>query len=248
MNAHPSNIEVVKTLRQRYYFSVLENNFDNYRQQHGVPTVGNYLTSIMREAQSSIESLLEQRVAAGDIRDISQARKSIAGNGFQSLVFLALLEMQKENFIPPQVIFVLKPKQHPVIKEYATIYSGEEILSPDLDLMAYVSDAKVVTIYSIKTSLRERAGQTHRWKLLLDIVTAPDAESIRKKYDMRFRGGKNFLMNLITTNFYNEITSPQQRGLLRFFDSVYLTKAGEFQYPILNFSQIAADLTAIYGE
>ena len=33
-------------------------------------------------------------------------------------------------------------------------------------------------------------------------------------------------MGLITTNFYDEITSPQQRGLFRFFDHVYLTKPG----------------------
>lgn len=35
-------------------------------------------------------------------------------------------------------------------------------------------------------------------------------------------------VGLITTNFYEEITNPQQVGMLRFFDFVYIAKAGDW--------------------
>ena len=248
MNAIRANAEAIKLLRQRYYFSVLEKKFVQYRKKYGLPAACDHLTAMMQGAEGAIEKLIKGRVAAGDIRDPSQARKSLAGNGFQALVLLALTELQTAKLVPPTVRFTLKPKQSETIKKFAAIYSGDETLSPDLDLMASADGIDTVCIYSIKTSLRERAGQTHRWKLLFDIATAPDSDSIREKYDIRYDGGRDFRMNLITSNFYNEITSPQQRGLLRFFDRVYLTKPGAYNAPVMNFSQVAEDLKKLYGK
>lgn len=37
----------------------------------------------------------------------------------------------------------------------------------------------------------------------------------------------NFKVGFITTNFYNEIINPQQKGMLKFFDFVYITKGRE---------------------
>ncbi|MBE8159054.1 MAG: hypothetical protein HAW59_06710 [Betaproteobacteria bacterium] len=247
MSVHPLNENELSNLRQRYYFFVLEEKFNEYRRRHGVPAAADYLTAAIRDAEPIVNGLIEQRIKAGEIKDAGQTRKSLAGNGFQAIVFLAMVAMQEKGLIPPHVIFSLKPKNHALIKNYAVIQTGGEELKPDLDLMVHAENTDAVSIYSLKTSLRERAGQTHRWKLLMDIATAPDAKSIREKYDLRFSGGKHFFMNLITTNFYDEITAPQQRGLLRFFDGVYLTKPGSFAAPVLNFSRIAEDLTEIYG-
>ena len=248
MNAIDANAEAIEHLRQRNYFPVLEEQFRQHQEQYGLPAACDYLTAMMRGAEGPIEKLINGRVAAGDISDPSQARKVLAGNGFQALVLLALTELQTANLVPPTVRFTLKPKQSETIKKFAAIYSGNETLSPDLDLMASADSVDTVCIYSIKTSLRERAGQTQRWKLLFDIATAPDSDSIRKKYDIRYDGGRDFRMNLITSNFYNEITSPQQRGLLRFFDRVYLTKPGAYNAPVMNFSQVAKDLKKLYGK
>ena len=248
MPLHISNRAELDALRRRYYVPVLEDKFNAHRRQCGLPAAADYLTASMREAQTSVERLIDERIAAGKINDRDQARKSLAGNGFQAIVFMALCAMQTEGLIPARVIFSLKPKRHPVIKKFAVIKTGNEELKPDMDLMAYAPESEHVAVYSLKTSLRERAGQTHRWKLLMDIATAPDAESLRTRYDLRFEGGATFRMNLITTNFYDEITAPQQRGLLQFFDRVYLTKPGDFAAPVLNFSRIAEDLTEMYGD
>ena len=247
MSLHPRNQKELSALRRRYYFSELEEQFHSRLRRFGLPAAADHLTAAMRDAQAPVERRIDERIAAGEIGDRDQARKSLAGNGFQALVFLALCKMQEQKLIPARVAFSLKPKSHPIIKKFAVIKVGGEELKPDMDLMAYAEDAEKAAIYSLKTSLRERAGQTHRWKLLMDIAAAPDAESLRKKYGLHSAGGGKFLMNLITTNFYDEITAPQQRGLLQFFDRVYLTKPGEFAAPVLNFSRIAEDLTEIYG-
>ena len=244
---HTKNMQVLSGLRERYYFSVLEDIFNWYCQQYGVAAVGNYLTEIMQKAEPAINDLIEERKKNGIICSTDQARKSIAGNGFQSLVFLTLVTMQSKQLISARIIFSLKPKSHPIINQFAVIKVSDEVLKPDMDLMAYTEECQRVAIYSLKTSMRERAGQTHRWKLLMDIATAQDAESIRRKYKISYTGGRQFSMNFITTNFYDEITSPQQRGMLGFFDRVYLTKPGEFEAPVLNFSHIAQDLSAVYG-
>ena len=244
---HTKNMQVLSKLRKRYYFSVLESIFNQYCQQHGIAAVGNYLTEIMRKAEPAINNLIEERKREGIISNADQSRKSVAGNGFQSLVFLTLATMQLNKLIPARVIFSLNPANHPIMSQFAIINVGGEILRPDMDLMAYTEECERVTIYSLKTSIRERAGQTHRWKLLMDIATAQDAESIRCKYKISYTGERKFFMNFITADFYDEITAPQQRGMLGFFDRVYVTKPAKFEKPVLNFFYIARDLSAIYG-
>ena len=244
---HPQNQAALDAIRKRYYFPTLESQFQSFCSQHGLPTAADYITQTMLLSKPNMDHLIKQRISQGLIIDESQARKSLAGNGFQALVILALIFMQKDGEIPPSVIFSLKPRQHPFVKNYATIQVGNDVLKPDLDLLAYAENSNTVAIYSLKTSLRERAGQTHRWRLLLDIAVAPDAASLRKKYQLAHIGNRNFVMGLITTNFYDEITLPQQRGLLTFFDYVYLTKPGHYDSPVLNFSHIATDLRELYG-
>jgi len=244
---HPQNAAALESLRQKYYFPALERAYQTCRDAHGLPAAADHITDAMRASQPAIEQLIQQRVADGAIQDASQARKVVAGNAFQTLALRVLIAMQESGMIPAEVIFALKPKRHPLITAFATIRIGDETLKPDLDLLAYTEASDVAAIYSLKTSLRERAGQTQRWKLLLDIATAPDCDSIKAKYKLNYNGKRRFVMGLITTNFYDEIMAPQQRGLLRFFDYVYLTKPGAHALPVSNFSQVAADLSNLYA-
>ncbi|MER3524905.1 MAG: hypothetical protein C4326_12865 [Ignavibacteria bacterium] len=99
----------------------------------------------------------------------------------------------------------------------------------------------------MKTSLRKRVGQTYKWKLLMDIATTDDCQSIKAKYELSYQAQVNFKVGPITTNFYQEITNPQQVGMLRFFDFVYITKAGDWGERVRNFSEIVQDLNQIYS-
>ena len=243
-----SNRWELANITQRYYVPPMLRLYQRAVEQTGLPHAADHLSAIMREGHREVEKLLAARKAAGKIKDVDQARKNVAGNAFQALVFCALASLQAARLIPGHLIFTLKTRTNSHLGESA-ITVGPEKIKPDIDLLVYseTNYNAPVCIYSLKTSLRERAGQTHRWKILLDIVTAENCRSIKQKYDLQYSGRTNFMMAMVTTNFYDEITNPQQRGLLRFFDYVYLTKPGNFEQPVARFSGIADDLVEIYG-
>jgi len=66
------------------------------------------------------------------------------------------------------------------------------------------------------------------------LTNAEDCQSVKAKYEVSYQAQVNFKVGLITTNFYEEITNPQQVGRLRFFDLVYITKAGEWGERVRN--------------
>ena len=247
-NLHPDLCrEVGEHAEKRYYHSTMTRLYDAAVEEYGLPEAVAHLTDIMCAAQPEVEALIQQRVGLGVIRDADQTRKSLAGNGFQCLVLYALASLQAGGLIPKHVVCTIRTQNHPRIGG-GVIQVGPETIKPDADLLVYSARATdgPVCLFSLKTSLRERAGQTHRWKILMDIVTSADCHSIKDKYDLRYAGGTNFRMGLITTNFYNEITSPMQKGLLRFFEHVYLTKPGEWGPPVMSFSAVAEDIRRIY--
>ena len=160
-----------------------------------------------------------------------------------------MISLQKANKLNPDLVITLKPKKDPLIEKYAAIRVGDEVQKPDIDMLVYMHtepEKHPVIIYSIKTSLRERAGQTYRWKLLMDIVTSENCEKIKDKYDLSYEGVGNFKVGFITSNFYDEIMNLQQQGMLRFFDFAYITKSGSWEKPVSNFSEIVRDLETIY--
>ena len=84
-----------------------------------------------------------------------------------------------------------------------------ETQKPDCDLIIYSlkenQDLKKCIILSLKTSLRERAGQTYKWKLLMEIATTEN--SIKKKYNISYNPDEMPIVCFATVNFYNEINS-----------------------------------------
>jgi len=108
---------------------------------------------------------------------------------------------------------------------------------PDCDLIiySYHTSAKIsdgnnqeipypkCIILSLKTSLRERASQTYKWKLLLEIAN-DHGSKIKEKYGINYNVPEIPLICFVTVNFYNEINNPQQRGMLKFFDKAFLAK------------------------
>jgi type II restriction enzyme len=126
-------------------------------------------------------------------------------------------------------------------EEISTIRLGDgERQKPDCDLIIYSYRKNVkelqsrdssdleesypkCIILSLKTSLRERAAQTYKWKLLLEIAN-DGGSRIREKYGITYNIPEIPLICFVTINFYDEINSPQQRGMLKFFDRAFLAK------------------------
>lgn len=244
------NEKTASRIEDRYYFGPMKEMFEQKVRKVGEVGSLDGLTEVMRGALPEVEEIIQQRRANGYIRDIDNTRKSVAGNGFQGLVVYSLIRLQKTGKLNPNLVITLKPKTHALIEEYAIIKIGNEVQKPDIDVLVYMHtepERYPVMIYSIKTSLRERAGQTYRWKLLMDIATSENCRTIRDKYDLSYEAVGDFKVGLITANFYGEIMNPQQRGMLKFFDFAYITKSGNWEKPVSSFSEVVNDLNTIYG-
>ncbi|WP_457638732.1 BsaWI family type II restriction enzyme [Persephonella sp.] len=234
-----------RKIEQSYYMSPILETYREFKDRHGTIEVFDYLHDIMRNSQDSVEELIRERVIQGEIKDPNQARKTVAGNSFQFLILYALIENIEEGNLPNSLI-VLKTKQHKVLDEYATIEVAGETQKPDIDLLVFTEDERhPVMIYSCKTSLRERAGQTYKWKLLVEITKK--CPQLKEEYQLKYPEKRKVLTGFITTNFYDEINQPQQRGMLKFFDYAYIAKPIEPLPHIKPLSQIIKDLNQIFS-
>lgn len=196
-----TNIKAISEIESRYYFAPIKDGLEQKTKKIGEIKALNYLTEIMQKATSKVEKLIQTRIRDKIISNADQARKTIAGNGFQGLVAYSLIKLQEKNLLNPNLAITLKPKKHPLIEKYATIKAGDDVQKPDIDLLIYhyqKPEKYPVIIYSIKTSLRERAGQTYRWKLLMDIVSSNDCKIIKEKYSLTYKAIDNFKVGFRT--------------------------------------------------
>lgn len=187
-----------------------------------------YLHDIFRETQPIIEALLDQRQESGIIRDKNQARKSIIGKIFEYSITYVFYKLKQQGVIAPHIFIISKKNSNSIqnLKELMTINIGSEAQKPDADLFFYKIDTNNnisdFIIVSLKTSLRERAGQTYRWKLLMEIASCNNP--IKDKYDIQYQQKIKPKVCFATVNFYDEINQPQHRGMLKFFDKVFIGK------------------------
>jgi len=184
-----------------------------------------YLDEILKNSENAV-----MRLARKTGKDLKQIRVSVAGNNYQALIAYALMENVLVGNLP-NLHIIVKPKQHPIIKKYGIIKVGGETQKPDMDILICSDKPKSpLVICSCKTSLRERAGQTYRWKLLLYLATA-NPKHLQKypdcpinKLNIQYKKDRTVHVAMITADFYDEANQPQQRGMFKFFDGVFLSK------------------------
>jgi len=207
-----------------------------------------YIGEILKNSEPGVMKIIRARK-----KDIKQTRVSVAGNNFQALVAYALHQNILLGNLPP-LHAILKPKQTPIADQYTSIKVAGETQKPDMDILIYSDKPKTpIVISSCKTSLRERAGQTYKWKLLLDLATT-DPEHLKKspecpinKYKIEYNNERKIYVILITADFYNEINQPQQRGMISFFDETFVTKPKEkLEVHVKPLSEIISYLKGIY--
>jgi len=216
-----------------------------------------YLTEIMRKSQENVEKIIQRKIRDGEIRNASQSRVAVAGLNFQGIITYTLIQNILLGNLP-KIIVAFRPKQSKykkILEKYTEITVGNEIQKPDVDIMVFDpnNESTPVVVYSCKTSLRERAGQTYRWKLLYEMATSKceyieDSRNCPiKKYRISFSGKRRVLVGFITADFYDEISSPQVRGMLSFFDFSYVSKPNVGFEKVRNLSKIIEDLNEIFG-
>jgi type II restriction enzyme len=81
----------------------------------------NQLYEILTGSKISVDKLLEKRKKEGIINDISQARKSIAGNAFSNLVVYTFLNNKLQGNIKPNVYITSKKSEIKNFDNIATI-------------------------------------------------------------------------------------------------------------------------------
>lgn len=228
----------IKKIEETYYMVPILETLTSYIHNYGLEKSFDYLHPILIDSKNSVETLLDKRIENGDIKDKSQARKSIVGSAFSLLLKYVFLKNKEQGAIESNIFITSNPKKHPLIENMVTIYVGSDTQKPDMDIAIYSILNDVLHkcfILSLKTSLRERAGQTYKWKLLLEIATSDC--SIKDKYNIRYENDTMPLVGFATVNFYNEINNPQHRGMFQFFDKAFIGKPIESNF-IDNLSQL----------
>jgi type II restriction enzyme len=184
------------------------------------------LCEILNEAKTFVDGYLTDRKKKGEITDEKQAIKSIAGNSFsQALIFIFLKNKELEN-IRDDIFITSQTSKVPSFDKISVIDVDGETQKPDCDLVIYSLNEdqtlKKCMILSLKTSLRERASQTYKWKLLMEIATSDNV--IREKYNISYSPKILPKICFATVNFYDEINQPQHRGMFKFFDQSFIAK------------------------
>ena len=197
-----------------------------YTKKTAWKRVFDQIYSILVDAKEDVENILKARKKQGQIADIRQSMKSIAGHTFSNVLIYVFLKNKIVGNIKEDIFIANKKSQVKGFEELATILVGNETQKPDVDLIIHTNDKKGYVnkciILSLKTSLRERAGQTYKWKLLMEIATTKNP--IKNKYKISYNTRKMPFLCFATVNFYNEINNPQHRGMFQFFDESFIAK------------------------
>lgn len=221
-------IKTLQDIESKYYMQpmIAKINADISTETLNLQEVFNHLYAYLVGCKDEVETLIQTRIQQGKIKDASQARKSIAGSAFSHLIVWVFLKNKAQGNIKQNIFITSKISSIPQWQDLFYIKVGEETQKPDVDLVIYSVDSNAklhkCLILSLKTSLRERAGQTYKWKLLMEIANTES--SIKEKYDISYNPPILPLVCFATVNFYDEINSPQHKGMFKFFDCAFIGK------------------------
>lgn len=246
--ALPAYIAKLDDLKNAY---IAQGHTADAAQKLAEQEILSYLHDVLRDAQALVENYIFQRVSSGEISNAGQARKSAAGNIFQQFVAYCLAKNVLNDNITVPVIITLSVKK--IIDKYAAITVDNEIQKPDSDVIVY-SEKKDTPILNIscKTSCRERAGQTYKWKLLCDLATCKcshkkgNSQCPATRYKLGYAPSKEIKMCFVTTDLYDELNNPQISGMFGFFDRAYVAKAKAPNKGIIIFQEVIQYINSIF--
>lgn len=258
---------LINRISKKEYFSIFKSTIDSEilniknakvssglsqadAEKEAYKDILNNLSTVLQNGQTNIDTYINNKIQRGVISDADQTRKSVAGNLFQqSIAYLLAKNLILGNIIKP-IVVTMSVKS--LLDQYAQINVNGEIQKPDSDIIIY-SDLPTSPILNLscKTSFRERAGQTYKWKLLFDLATCTcphkptQANCPATLYNLSYTPTKTVKVGFITADFYNEINNPQIAGMFSFFDFSYITKpVGNVS--IIPLSNIIAEINNLF--
>ena len=216
-------IKTLSEIQNKYYMPPVILRLNNLIDTYGHEESFDYLHQTIIDAKNDVMKLIENRKKQKLIKDVSQASKTVVGAIFSNCIEYLFIKAKEAGKVKKDIFVTSKIKK---FGELVSIIVDGETQKPDMDLVFYSLNEdksfKNIIIISLKTSLRERAGQTYKWKLLLEIATTEN--SIKEKYNITYPFNKTPLVCFATVNFYDEINNPQHRGMFKFFDKSFIGK------------------------
>ncbi|MCL2223858.1 MAG: BsaWI family type II restriction enzyme [Defluviitaleaceae bacterium] len=216
-------MKAISEIEGKYYMPPLISRLNNLIKNHGYKESFRYLHPTIVGAKDEVLAIIEERKNQGIIKDVKQASKTVVGAVFSNCIEYLFLKAKEAGAVRRDIFVTSKVKK---FGEMVSIIVDGESQKPDMDLVFYTLNKNEhpenMMIVSLKTSLREQAGQTYKWKLLLEIATTENP--IRDKYNITYPLGKTPLVCFATVNFYDEINNPQHRGMFKFFDKSFIGK------------------------
>ena len=218
----------IQNIESKYYMKPIIDaiNLDISKNNLKWHEVFDRLYNYLENNKYTVKELTQKRVKEGKIKNSEQAIKSIEGGAFSNLIIWVFLKNKENNYIKENIFITSNIRRIKEQQKLFLIKVGEETQKPDVDLVIYSlnsnNDLNKCLILSLKTSLRERAGQTYKWKLLMEI--AKEESKLKDKYDISYNPPVLPLVCFATVNFYNEINNPQNRGVFKFFDCAFIGK------------------------
>lgn len=211
-----------------------------------------HLHDVMRSAQPLVEQVIADRMSSGIIDNADQARKTAAGNVFQQMLAYTIAQNILIGNITKSVAVTMSVSN--LIDQYAAIKVGEDTLKPDSDVIVYAleDDHSPIMNFSCKTSCRERAGQTYKWKLMCDLATCNcehkegNSNCPVTKYNLTYTPNRQILTCFVTTDFYNELSTPQIGAMFHFFDHSYIAKTTSPSANVQTLETIVDDINQVF--
>ncbi|MEM9423565.1 MAG: hypothetical protein AAF975_02100, partial [Spirochaetota bacterium] len=102
-------IKAIEEIEASYYMQPSLALINNKRKQAKIENefwreLFNGLYSLLIDSKESVDKLLHRRLKNGEIKDISQARKSIAGNAFAKLLVYVFIQNKVCGNIRPDIL------------------------------------------------------------------------------------------------------------------------------------------------
>lgn len=201
----------LQEIKKAYYMTPVIKRLDacmDETNQKSCAEAFNKVYRILLDSEADVREIIQKRKASGKISNVDQAIKSVVSNIFPRCIIYLFLKNKLVGNIRLNIFITSKPKQVKGFEDISVINIGtSDTQKPDCDLIIYAykpsedgeEQLKKCIILSLKTSMRERAAQTYKWKLLLEIANDQHS-AVREKYDISYEVKETPLICFVTVN------------------------------------------------
>ena len=111
MSLNQDEIKQISEIQKVYYMPVIIDRLEAHFKEKGIIETFNFLHEVLINSRDDVETLINQRVIDGEIRDASQARKSVVGNAFSRCLVYTFLKAKEAGLVDDRVFITTSTKR-----------------------------------------------------------------------------------------------------------------------------------------